>query len=174
MLALLFLSFSLIGLGAYGGGLVTVPLIQHEIVTVRHWIRFDEMARLLAIAQMTPGPIAVNAATFVGFRTAGIAGAIVATTAVLLPSLCILIFLSPLIERFGDNIHVRKIRRSIGVGVVSLLFYAVWSYGTAAIGGWPDLLIAGGAFGLLVAGRGKLHPMLIVAGCGAAGLLVFL
>ncbi|MEW6711710.1 MAG: chromate transporter, partial [Candidatus Riflebacteria bacterium] len=55
-------SFVVVGLGAYGGGLVTIPLIQHEIVTVQAWLTFKELASLLAIAQMTPGPIAINAA----------------------------------------------------------------------------------------------------------------
>jgi len=70
----LFLSFLLIGIGAYGGGLLTIPLIQHEIGVQQGWLSFDEIASLLAIAQMTPGPIAVNTATFVGFRISGLIG----------------------------------------------------------------------------------------------------
>jgi len=83
-------SFMLIGLGAYGGGMVTIPLIQHELVQNRQWLKFDEMGQILAIAQITPGPIAINAATFTGYRLSGVPGALLATAAVILPSLLIL------------------------------------------------------------------------------------
>ncbi|MDD4765809.1 MAG: chromate transporter, partial [Atribacterota bacterium] len=59
----LFISFMIIGIGAYGGGMVTIPLIQHEIVVKNNWLLLDEMAEVFAIAQMTPGPIAINSAT---------------------------------------------------------------------------------------------------------------
>ena len=72
----LFISFLIIGVGAYGGGLVTVPLIQHEIVVRYKLLTLREMSELLAIAQMTPGPVSINTATFTGYRLAGITGSI--------------------------------------------------------------------------------------------------
>jgi chromate transporter len=166
-------SFMLIGLGAYGGGLVTIPLIQHEIVAVRHWLAFEEIARLLAIAQMTPGPIAVNAATFVGFRILGLAGALAATVAVILPSISILVVLAPVVDKISTNSHVRKIRHGLQIGVLSLILFATLSYGSAVITGWTDLALAVSAFGVLVVLEGKMHPVFVILGCGVLGLILF-
>jgi chromate transporter len=173
MLFKLFVSFALIGLGAYGGGLVTIPLIQYELVASRHWMEFDEMARILAIAQMTPGPIAINAATFTGFRLNGILGAVLATTAVVLPSILILIVIMPWVEKFKANRYASRIGQGIRLGVLSLILYAVWSYGHAAVKGWLDLVIAAAAFLFLVAFEGRLHPIIAILICGLIGMLVF-
>ncbi|MBW4655073.1 MAG: chromate transporter [Kaiparowitsia implicata GSE-PSE-MK54-09C] len=169
----LFRSFLLIGIGAYGGGLVTIPLIQHEIVVNQQWLTFDQMASLLAVAQMTPGPIAVNAATFVGFQVNGVMGAAIATFAVILPAILILLWLAPFVDRISHNRSVFKIRQGIQLGVLSLILYATWSYGAIAIKGWLDLLIGIAAFAVLVAFEGKLHPIAVILACGVVGLLVF-
>lgn len=167
------LSFALIGLGAYGGGMVTIPLIQHELVDGRHWLTFAEMARLVAIAQMTPGPIAINAATYVGFGIAGIVGSIVATAAVVLPSLTILAWLAPLIDRVRENQRTRAIQWGVQLGVVSLILFATWSYARSVItDGW-SLAAAAGSFALLVALEGKLHPMAVVLAMGLLWLVCF-
>ena len=173
MLIKLFMSFALIGLGAYGGGLVTIPLIQHELVEARHWLGFNEMARIVAIAQMTPGPIAINAATFTGFRLSGILGSIVATVAVVLPSILILVLLVSWIERFKNNGYINRLGQGIQLGVLSLILFAVWSYGHAAIKGWLDLAIAAAAFLLLIAFEKRLHPILVILACGIIGLIIF-
>ena len=174
MLAKLFVSFALIGLGAYGGGLVTIPLIQHELVESRRWLEFHEMARILAVAQMTPGPIAVNAATFTGFRLSGILGAAVATAAVVLPSLSILVLLTPWAAQLQKGRGAAsRFRQGLQIGVLSLIVVAVWSYGCGAIQGWRDFLIAAGAFVVLVASEGKMHPAVVILACGAVGVVVF-
>jgi chromate transporter len=173
MMFKVFVSFMLIGLGAYGGGLVTIPFIQHELVVGRHWLEFDEMAQILAVAQMTPGPIAVNAATFTGFRLIGILGSVVATAAVVLPSILILTLIMPWIEKIRNNGHVNKFMNGIQLGVLSLILFAVWSYGYAAIKGWLDLTIAAAAFLLLVTFEGRLHPILVILACGVTGIFIF-
>jgi chromate transporter len=169
----LFISFTLIGLGAYGGGLVTIPLIQHELVTTRHWLGFEEMARIFAIAQMTPGPIAINAATFTGYRLSGIFGALTTTIAVILPAIIILIFLMPWIEKFHHNRHFNKFKDGLQIGVLSLILYAVWSYGNAALKGWVDLVIAIIAFLILYIFEGKLHPIVVILAGGIIGIFIF-
>ncbi len=173
MLVKLFVSFMLIGFGAYGGGLATIPLIQYELVVSRHWLEFDEMAKIIAIAQMTPGPISINAATFTGFRFSGILGAVVATIAVVLPSILILVLLVPFINRFRENGHLQKFGQGIQIGVLSLILFAVWSYGYAAIKGWLDLVIAVAAFLFLVVFEGKLNPIIVILACGVIGVIVF-
>lgn len=169
----LFKSFALIGVGAYGGGLVTIPLIQHEIVISRAWIGFDEMVSLLAIAQMTPGPIAINGATFVGFRLSGIWGAAVATLAVVLPSILILALSASFLERVGKNNHVRKFREGLQIGVLSLILYATWSYGSVAIQGWGELLMGLSVFLVLLATEGKSHPVVVILASGVLGIFIF-
>ena len=86
----LFLSFLQIGLFSFGGGYAAMPLIQDQVVTRYGWLSMAEFTDLITISQMTPGPIAVNSATFVGIRIAGIPGALVATFGCILPS-CILV-----------------------------------------------------------------------------------
>ena len=82
----LFLSFLQIGLFSFGGGYAALPLIQSQVIELHHWINMTEFTDLITISQMTPGPIAVNSATFIGLKMAGIPGAIVATLGVVLPS----------------------------------------------------------------------------------------
>ena len=88
----LFLSFLQIGLFSFGGGYAAMPLIQEQVVNGHHWLSMTEFTDLITISQMTPGPIAVNSATFVGIRIAGIPGALVATLGCILPS-CLIVTL---------------------------------------------------------------------------------
>ncbi|NCC58150.1 MAG: chromate transporter, partial [Synergistales bacterium] len=81
-LPVLFITFVRIGLGAFGGGLATIPFIHYELVVSNPWLTEREFSDVVSLAQMTPGPVAVNAATFVGYRIAGLAGSIAATTGV--------------------------------------------------------------------------------------------
>ncbi len=173
ILVQLFVSFMLIGLGAYGGGLVTIPLIQHELVVSRQWLAFEEMARILAIAQMTPGPIAINAATFTGFRMGGILGAVLTTIAVILPSMIILMVIAPWVDRLKTNRYLGRLAGGAQLGVLSLILFAVWSYGVAAVHGGLDLTVAAAAFVFLVAFEGKLHPLAVILSCGVVGMFVF-
>jgi len=169
----IFISFLIIGIGAYGGGLVTIPLIQHEIVVKYNWLTLREMSELLAIAQMTPGPISINTATFTGYRLAGVAGSIIATAAVVLPSIIFFTLLTPIITQFKENSHFYRINKSLQLGVLSLILFAVWSYGSAVIRGYLDFGIATAAFLLLVNCEKKLHPLIIILVCGIIGLIFF-
>ncbi len=168
----LFMSFMRIGLGAYGGGLVAVPLIQHELVVNQHWMRFDEMSTIIAVAQMTPGPIAINAATFTGFRLSGIAGAAVANLAVILPAVLIYTVLLHVMDKFKKN-GLAKFTYGLELGVLSLILFAVWTYGSTAVGSWRDLLIAAGAFVFLVFSEGKVHPVAVILISGLIGVVMY-
>ena len=86
----LFLSFLQIGMFSFGGGYAAMPLIQGQVVTAHHWLSMEEFTDLITISQMTPGPIAVNSATFVGTKIAGTGGALAATFGCILPS-CIIV-----------------------------------------------------------------------------------
>ena len=96
----LFLTFLKIGAFTFGGGYAMIPLIRKEAVEKNSWITDDELLEVTAIAESTPGPIAVNSATFVGYRVAGFAGALAATVGVITPSFTIIYLLSFAIEKF--------------------------------------------------------------------------
>ena len=89
-LLLLALAFARIGIGAFGGGISTIPLIEHELVMNYGWLTLEEFNQVLALAQVTPGPIAINAATFVGYHQAGVLGSLIATLSVASAPLLIL------------------------------------------------------------------------------------
>lgn len=96
----LFCSFTIVGAFSFGGGYATMPLIQQEVVENHHWLSMTEFTHLITISQMTPGPIAVNSATFVGTKVAGLPGALVATIACILPSCLLVTSLAILYHRY--------------------------------------------------------------------------
>ena len=99
----LFLSFLQVGAFSFGGGYAAMPLIKQQVITAHHWLSVSEFTDLISISQMTPGPIAVNSATFVGIKIAGIPGAICATIGCVLPS-CIIVGISN--ESFCEILRV--------------------------------------------------------------------
>ena len=96
----LFLTFARIGLFTFGGGYAMIPLIEDICVEKKKWITHDEMMNLAVIAESTPGPIAINCATFVGFRQGGLTGAAAATVGMTIPSFCIIFLISLFLDDF--------------------------------------------------------------------------
>ncbi|MBO5160525.1 MAG: chromate transporter [Lachnospiraceae bacterium] len=123
----LFLTFGKIGTFTFGGGYAMIPLIQKEVVETKKWITTDDILEILAIAESTPGPIAINTATFVGYRIAGTLGAICATLGVVLPSFFIILALSYVIREFQELKPVQYAFLGIRAGVLALIIKAMWS-----------------------------------------------
>ncbi len=123
----LFISFFKIGLFTFGGGYAMIPLIQKEIAEQKKWITDDDILEIVAIAESTPGPIAVNAATFVGWRTAGFLGALCATIGVVLPSFVIISLIAFVLGEFQDVKAVRYAFFGIRAGVLALILRALVS-----------------------------------------------
>ena len=117
----LFLVFIKIGAFTFGGGYAMIPMIQREVVDNRKWISADTILDIVAIAEMTPGPIAINAATFVGYKIKGVKGAIAATLGVVLPSFVIITVIALIYTSFKDNIYVERAFWGIRIGVLALL-----------------------------------------------------
>jgi chromate transporter len=172
----LFVSFLLVGFGAYGGGTATISLIYHELVTKRHWLTDVQMNRLITLAEMTPGPIAVNAATFTGFQMNGFWGAAVATFAVILPSLSMLIafllFYKRYLNRWIRSADRDRILQALRPGILALILVAIWIFGRTAISGVVDLAIAAACLAVLVATK-KVHPLLLILASGLIGLVLY-
>ena len=123
----LFLTFLRIGAFTFGGGYAMIPLIQREVVDNRRWISQGDILDVVAIAESTPGPIAINAATFIGYRVAGNIGALCATLGVVLPSFGIIVAVSYALEAFQ---HLRAVRCAfwgIRAGVLALILKALVS-----------------------------------------------
>lgn len=104
----LFLEFFHIGLFSFGGGYATIPFLYH-IADVQKWYTTKQLSDMIAVSSITPGPVGVNVATFAGFKTAGILGAAIATTSVILPSFIIVIIISKLLEQFKHNKYVQSV-----------------------------------------------------------------
>ena len=130
----LFLSFLQIGLFSFGGGYAAMPLIQDQVVTAHGWLSMPEFTDLITISQMTPGPIAINSATFVGMKIAGVPGAIAATVGCVFPSCVIVTLLARLYLKYRDMSLLQGILGSLrpaGVAMVaaagiSILLTAFW------------------------------------------------
>lgn len=104
----LFLEFFHIGLFSFGGGYATIPFLYH-IADVQHWYTTKQLTDMIALASVTPGPVGVNVATYAGFITSGIQGALIATVAVILPSFIIVIIVSKLLKQFRQNKYVKSV-----------------------------------------------------------------
>ena len=123
----LFLTFTKIGLFTFGGGYAMIPLIEREVSDNKHWISHEDILDVIAIAESTPGPIAINAATFIGRKTAGTKGAACATLGVVLPSFLIIVAISYVLQAFQSLKAVRYAFWGIRAGVTALILKALWS-----------------------------------------------
>ena len=117
----LFLSFLQVGLFSIGGGYAAIPLIQSQSVEIHHWLTAEQFLDLATIAEMTPGPIAVNAATFVGLKVSGLPGALLATFGCILPSLVIVSLLSYIYAHYRELPMLQSVLSSLRPAVVALI-----------------------------------------------------
>lgn len=124
----LFFVFFKIGAVTFGGGLAMLPIIEKELVIKRNWVTKDILLDYFAIGQATPGIIAVNVATFLGYSRAGILGAIVATLGVVTPSIIIISIIAKFLSGFSDNVTVKKALSGINVVVAALLTKVLWGF----------------------------------------------
>ena len=135
-LLMLFWSFLQVGLFSFGGGMASLPLVQEQVVDAHAWLTLSEFSDLVTIAEMTPGPLAVNAATFVGIRIAGIPGALVATFGCVLPACVLVTLLAWVYKRYKKMTLVQGILDGLRPAVVALIAAAGLSMlGTAVSGG---------------------------------------
>lgn len=117
----LFVTFFKIGLFTFGGGYAMIALIENECVTKKNWITHEEMMDITVVAESTPGPVAINTATFVGYKFAGTFGSLCATLGVVLPSFIILLAISTFLESFLEIAWVAHAFRGIQVAVAYLI-----------------------------------------------------
>lgn len=167
-----FWTFFKIGAFTFGGGYAMVPLIQKEAGEKKGWITDDDILEILAIAESTPGPIAINSATFVGYRTAGFLGAAFATFGVVLPSFVIILLISYLLEAFQDFKPVQYAFFGIRAGVLALVIKALYTMYKKCPKGWVSYVVLGAAF--VLAAFVKINVIFVVIGCALFGLITAL
>ena len=177
----LFLSFLQIGMFSFGGGYAAMPLIQGQVVTLHGWLTISEFTDLITISQMTPGPIAVNSATFVGMKIAGIPGAVVATAGCILPSCIIVTILARLYLKYRNLDLLQGVLKSLRPAVVAMiasagiliLKNAFWGNGESILltgTEWSMVVIFG--ICVLLLRKTKLNPVwvMVLAGVMKVGI----
>ncbi|KNF09732.1 chromate transport protein ChrA [Gottschalkia purinilytica] len=133
MLLKLFISFFKVGAFSFGGGYAMLPFIQQEVIEANKWLTHSDFLDMLAIAQITPGPVSINVATFVGHKLSGILGSIVATTAVILPSFIVVLLISFFFEKFQESKTVQNMFKGLRPVVLGLIASAAIDIGKETI-----------------------------------------
>lgn len=165
----LFVTFAKMGAITFGGGYAMLPIIQKEVVEKKKWATNDEVVDYYAVGQCTPGVIAVNTATFIGYRLKGIAGGIVATLGVVFPSLVIIMVIAAFLKNFADFEIVKHAFGGIRVAVVALILSSIIKLWKSSIKNYIGVIIAVAAF--IVGGILKISPVYIVIAAGIVGVL---
>ncbi len=172
----LFISYLKIGFFGFGGGYAMLSLIQNEIVEQRCWITATQFADIVAVSQITPGPIAINSATYIGYTVAGFGGSVVATFAVCLPSLTLMLLLTRFFLRHRENRYIQTIVKAVAPIVVGMIasaalllmfprsgenenFTDVWSWALFAL--------------CLYGSYRKINPILMIILSAVAGVVIY-
>ena len=164
-----FAAFFKIGAFTFGGGYAMIPLIQKEAVEKHGWVSDDDILEIIAIAESTPGPIAINSATFVGYRAAGVLGSVFATLGVVLPSFVIILALSAVLQQFQEVAAVQYAFNGIRAGVLALLIKSLWTMYKKSPKGWPAYVVMAGSF--VLTAIFDINVLFVIIGCAVFGLV---
>ncbi|MFC1237869.1 chromate transporter [Treponema vincentii] len=163
----LFATFFKIGLFTFGGGMSMLPMLQKELVESKKWLTDEEILNYFAIGQCTPGIIAVNVATFCGYKRAGLSGAIVSTVGIVCPSWIVITLIASSISRFSEIAWIQRAMKGVYVAVAALLTRAVFTFGKKILTDLVTAAIAAGAF--LAMSVWNVSGILIVLAAGIIG-----
>lgn len=171
LLIKLFISFFKIGAFSFGGGYAMLPLLEKELIVKHQWISTIDFIDILAISEMTPGPIAINSATFLGYRVAGILGAIISTFAVALPSFIIITLMYKFINRFKNSKYVSWAFKGIRPVVLGLIGAAAITVGKTSFIDIKSILIA--IFIFFLVSIKKINAILVIVIAGVLGIILY-
>lgn len=168
----LFYAYLKIGFFGFGGGYAMLSLIQHEVVESNGWLTGSELSDIIAISQMTPGPIAINSATYVGYTVTGsIWGSVVATFAVCLPALTVMMLVTRFYLKLSHNCYVTGAMRGMQPMVIGMIIAAgLLLISPETFIDWKSWVIFGLCF---AASAAKVNPILLIVLSGAAGWLMY-
>ena len=163
----LFFSFFKAGAFTIGGGYAMLPVIEREVIETHHWLSTEEFVELITIAEMTPGPVAVNTATFVGYRTAGILGSVMATLGVVLPSFMLILGIAIFFPRFASHPVAQRLFYGIRPAVVALIGHALYKLGRKILVNGFGYVVAFTVFlAQILLGVPPIPTLLLAAGAG--------
>ncbi|MCL2721808.1 MAG: chromate transporter [Treponema sp.] len=167
----LFWAFIIIGSSIFGGGYAMMPVLQRELINKRNWITMEEVMDYFAIAQITPGIIAVNVATFVGYKRLGFLGGIIATIGLILPGVTLMIIISVFIKQFADYEIVRHAFVGIRIAVCALIFDTLIKLQKGVIQNYKSVIIIICVF--ILSAVFSFSPVFLILGSALAGFLFF-
>lgn len=167
----LFTSFFKLGAFSFGGGYAMIPLIESEIIEKYGWLTTAEFVDIVAISEMTPGPIAINAATFLGYRVKGVLGSTVATLGVVLPSFFVMSLLMHILTKYENSKYIDWALKGIRPIVLGLIASAAVTIGRGAVPSIKSVLI--GALMFYLVGIKNTNGIHAIMFSGVLGVLLF-
>lgn len=167
----IFLSFLKIGAFSFGGGYAMLPLIEREIVNTHHWISYKEFIDIIGISQMTPGPIAINSATFVGYKVAGFAGSVAGTLGVVAFSFLLVSIATHFVMKFKESKVIKSVLLGMRPAMIGLIIAAFISLARQSYFDIKSVIIGGIIFLLLLSK--KIHPILTIVISGILGVIFY-
>lgn len=168
----LFISFFKIGAFSFGGGYAMLPLIQREIVDNNNWISITEFMDIVGISQMTPGPVAINSATFVGYKMQGVFGSIAATLGVVITSFILVSIINRALTKFKDSVLVKSALLGMRPVLIALIISAFVDLGKESYVDVKSIIITLLVGGILLSK--KVHPILVILIAAVFGIIVYI
>jgi chromate transporter len=171
ILAKLFYVFAKIGIFNFGGGYAILPLIEKEIIRNNGWMYPRDFVDIVALSQMTPGPISINSATFVGYRVAGFWGAVAGTIGIMIPAYFLVIFAARSISKYRDSRAMNSAFCGLRPAVIGLIGAAIISVSREAFVDIKSVIVA--AVVAVMVFKTKLSPIAILVIAGILGGIIF-
>lgn len=165
----MFLSFFKIGAFTIGGGYAMLPLIEREFSEKQGWVSHEEMVDILAIVQSLPGVVAINSSIFIGYRVAGIPGALVAAAGMIIPSFVTILLIAMLFINVQDNLYVQKAFAGVRAGITALILLTAIKLGKSVVKDLFAVLIACAALLALVVF--DIHAIIVILASALAGFV---
>lgn len=168
----LYLAFLKIGTFSFGGGYAMLPFMQKEIVENNAWISMSEFSDIIGISQMTPGPVAINSATFVGYKVGGVIGSAIATIGVVTTSFILVSIISKILNKFKESIVIRSMLAGMRPILIALIIYAFIDLAKESYVDFKSIIITI-IIGIILLSK-KVHPILVIVIAAILGLIFYL
>ena len=168
----LYLAFLKIGTFSFGGGYAMLPFMQKEIVENNSWISMSEFSDIIGISQMTPGPVAINSATFVGYKVGGVIGSAIATIGVVTTSFILVSIISKILNKFKESIVIRSMLAGMRPILIALIIYAFIDLAKEVYIDLKSIIITL-IIGVILLSK-KVHPILVIVIAAVLGLIFYL
>ncbi|MFU2158227.1 chromate transporter [Caldisericum sp. AR60] len=170
LLLRLFIEFFKIGIVTFGGGQAMLPLLQHSFVTELHWITQERFLYFVSVAEVTPGPVALNMATFIGYELSGVIGSAFATLGVVMPSFLVILSVAHFEKKFKENVIYKRFMLGVKPVIIALLINAIYLIVSRGFVGFIPYIMA--IVSLAVFILYKKSPVLILLIAGVIGVFV--